>query len=266
MVASTLMTDAWNADQYEKFKAERSQPFHDLMGLVEARPGMRVFDLGCGTGELTRLLHERLRARQTVGVDSSSAMLERAGQHSSPGLRFVQGRIEDAPLEDADLNPFSNAALHWVSDHPTALRQFFNALNPGGQLAVQIPANFDHPSHRVADEVAAEDPFRDPTVGVSEAQTGPHSRGLRTGPLPSGVLAAIGEPPGVRPRPGERRSRDRMGPGDPAHAHQSEAGSLSEYSRFLERYRQALLPRLSDERPFLYTFKRILFWAAKPVP
>jgi trans-aconitate 2-methyltransferase len=35
------------------------------------------------------------------------------------------------------------------------------------------------------------------------------------------------------------------------------------YARFLERYREALLPKLPDERPFLYPFKRVLVWGRR---
>src|SRR5919199_273814 len=48
----------------------------------------------------------------------------------------------------------SNAALHWVPDHRAVLGRWRAALRPGGQLAVQVPANFDHPSHAVVAEVA----------------------------------------------------------------------------------------------------------------
>ena len=45
---------SWNPDQYERFKEERKQPSRDLLHLIERRPHMRVVDLGCGTGEITR--------------------------------------------------------------------------------------------------------------------------------------------------------------------------------------------------------------------
>ena len=45
------MPDAWSPSQYERFRAERAQPFWDLAALVEPRPGMRIADLGCGTGD-----------------------------------------------------------------------------------------------------------------------------------------------------------------------------------------------------------------------
>ena len=49
---------------------------------VRVREGMRIVDLGCGTGELTRSLHEVFRAAETIGFDSSPAMLEKAAAHA----------------------------------------------------------------------------------------------------------------------------------------------------------------------------------------
>ena len=61
------MSDAWQPDQYARFRAEREQPFHDLLALVRPVPGGRTVDLGCGTGMLTPLLHEHTGAAETVG-------------------------------------------------------------------------------------------------------------------------------------------------------------------------------------------------------
>src|SRR5277367_2703537 len=70
--------DGWSPDQYERFRSERQQPFDDLVMLCHPVPGGRAVDLGCGTGDLTRILHEELVAKETVGIDSSPAMLARA--------------------------------------------------------------------------------------------------------------------------------------------------------------------------------------------
>ena len=67
--------DAWAPSQYERFRDERAQPFHDLVRLVQLRAPRSVVDLGCGTGELTRELHERLGAEETLGIDNSETML-----------------------------------------------------------------------------------------------------------------------------------------------------------------------------------------------
>ena len=87
--------DTWNPTQYAKFQREREQPFFDLLDLVRPHPEMRVIDLGCGPGTLTRQLHQRLQARETVGLDRSARMLERALTEPQPeGLRFEVGTIE----------------------------------------------------------------------------------------------------------------------------------------------------------------------------
>ena len=38
--------DGWNPEQYERFRAERRQPFDDLMALCSPVPGGRIVDLG----------------------------------------------------------------------------------------------------------------------------------------------------------------------------------------------------------------------------
>src|SRR5438477_11376422 len=98
------MPSSWDPTQYDRFRDEREQPFFDLLALVRPKPGMRVVDLGCGTGKLTRTLHEHLGAAETVGVDRSDSML--AGtrdQAQPPGLRFEVGTIDAfvTPLDAA---------------------------------------------------------------------------------------------------------------------------------------------------------------------
>ncbi|MEW5765063.1 MAG: methyltransferase domain-containing protein [Acidobacteriota bacterium] len=154
---------AWDPDLYHRFRAERTAPFEDLLGLVRKAPGLSVLDLGCGTGELTARLKEALPDSDVVGLDSSPAMLERARPLSRPGLRFELGSVETAEGE-FDL-VFSNAALHWVADHRDLIPRLLRMLRPGGQLAVQIPSNHDHPANRTGDEAARRAPFREALGG-----------------------------------------------------------------------------------------------------
>ena len=148
----------WDAKRYEQFAEQRYAPFDDLARLISVRPGLRVIDLGCGTGELTRRLADALPNSDVLGIDSSAEMLGRAQEFARPGLRFEQRAIEDVAGEWDVV--FSNAALQWVDDHRSLIPRLSSLLRPGGQLAVQVPSNFDHPTHRLIDELASQEPFR----------------------------------------------------------------------------------------------------------
>ncbi len=147
----------WDPTIYHKFQAERATPFVDLLGLVQVRPDLRVVDLGCGTGELTRRLAEALPGSEVIGLDSSPQMLARAADHARPGLRFVEGTIETVG-GDWDLI-FTHAALQWVPDHAALIPRLLALLRPGGQLAVQIPSNHTHLTHQLITTIAGEAPF-----------------------------------------------------------------------------------------------------------
>lgn len=262
-----MATDAWKPDQYDRFRAERAVPFHDLLALVQGHGHRRVVDLGCGTGELTRLLHERTGAADTLGVDASPAMLERAAAVAGDGLHFAEADIGvldgtvDGPVDVV----FSNAALQWLPDHEAVLARWAELLGPRGQLAVQVPANPDHPSHRLIDEVASEAPFVD--AGGGPPPTDP-VRSVLPPPRYAEVLYELGFPEQhvrlqvyshVLPSTGEvvewtkGTSLTRMA----AHF------SPDVYDRLVATYRERLLAELGDRRPYFYPFKRILLWGRR---
>jgi trans-aconitate 2-methyltransferase len=257
--------DTWNPAQYERFRDQRTQPFHDLLALVRRAPRMRVVDLGCGTAELTRVLHEALGARETLGIDSSPAMLEKARVRAGGGLRVEQGDIAAFRAGDAFDLVFSNAALHWVPGHEALLDRLADALTPDGQLAVQVPANFDHPSHTVAAAVAAEEPFRAALGGETHQRhvLAPeayaallHRLGFRAQHVRLQVYAhVLDEPAAVVEwvRGTLLTAYEKRLPADV-------------FDAFLRRYRERLLAQLGDARPHLFTFKRILFWGDRRSP
>jgi trans-aconitate 2-methyltransferase len=254
------MDSSWNPNQYHRFQRERQQPFFDLLELVRPHPAMRVVDLGCGTGELTRILHERLEASSTLGIDSSDAMLQQAAQHAGGSLRFARGEVKDFDATAQYDLVFSNAALHWLDDHPALFRRLRAALAERGQLAVQMPANFDHPSHTVAEAVAGEEPFR--------AALGDYRRGA-TPVAPPEVYSALLDELGFSAQhvrlqvyPHRLASSEDVVEwvkGSLLTAYQSRLPA-DLFAPFVARYRECLLERIGRRRPYLYTFKRVLMW------
>lgn len=148
----------WSPERYHRFQEERFAPFDDLFRLVKVREGLRVIDLGCGTGELTEKLADKLPRSQVVGIDSSAEMLARARDRARAGLDFEKAQIEDV-TGNWDLI-FSHAALHWVENHQALVPKLLSHLTVGGQLVVQIPSNHNHKTHTLINEIAAEEPFR----------------------------------------------------------------------------------------------------------
>src|SRR5512138_2043460 len=148
----------WDPKQYHKFQAQRSSPFYDLLALVEKRPHLRVVDLGCGTGELTRQLADALPDSDVIGLDSSAQMLEKAASFSSSNVHFEQG--DQAELTGEWDLIFSNAALQWSENHAELIPRLYRSLAPGGQIAVQVPSNHNHVSHQLYRETASEEPFQ----------------------------------------------------------------------------------------------------------
>ncbi len=155
----------WDPERYHQFQAQRSAPFDDLMELVHVRPNLKVVDLGCGTGELTRRLADALPVSDVLGLDLSPEMLARAQSQADHGLRFEQG--DQADLRGTWDLIFSNAALQWSENHPQLIPRLFACLNDGGQLAIQVPSNHSHISHRLILEVSAQEPFRSALNGWS---------------------------------------------------------------------------------------------------
>jgi len=158
------MEHRWDPRRYLQYADERGRPFLDLLSRVPATEPRRVVDLGCGPGTLTALLAERWPGADVLGLDSSPEMVAAAAEVA--GVRVETGDLRDwQPAEPVDVL-VSNATLQWVPGHLDLLPRLVGAVAPGGWFALQVPGNFDEPSHQLRRELAADPRFAPWVAGV----------------------------------------------------------------------------------------------------
>jgi trans-aconitate 2-methyltransferase len=153
-------TSRWNPSIYLKFAGERLRPALDLVARIDMDAPGAIIDLGCGAGNVTRLLAERWPGSVVTGVDSSAEMLAEA-RARQPDLGWIEADLAAwSPERPVDVL-FSNAALHWLDDHQALFPRLVQGLRPGGILAVQMPRNHDQPSHQAMVTAAEAGPWYD---------------------------------------------------------------------------------------------------------
>ncbi len=134
----------WDPTKYLAFADHRSRPFHELVARISATDPRRVVDLGCGPGNLTETLAARWPNAVLEAFDSSPEMVEAAR------ARGLDAHVADAatwsPAPDTDV-VVTNAVLQWLPTHPDLLRRWVAELPSGAWLAMQVPGNFQSPSH-----------------------------------------------------------------------------------------------------------------------
>ena len=142
----------WNPDVYLAFADDRGRPFFDLLSRVGADAPRRVVDLGCGPGNLTLHLRDRWPDAEVDAVDSSPEMVEAARGRGIDAHLVEVDAWHPAPDTDVVL---SNAVLQWVPTHRELLVRWATELSGGAWIAIQVPGNFDAPSHAAVRELAA---------------------------------------------------------------------------------------------------------------
>jgi len=129
------MTQVWNPASYQKSHGFVFEFGQALIDLLEVKPGQRILDLGCGTGQLTAQIAGR--GAEVLGVDKSPEMIGEA-RKNFPSLKF---EIADAAHFTAP-RPFdavfSNAALHWMKPPRAVARRISEALRPGGRFVAEM--------------------------------------------------------------------------------------------------------------------------------
>lgn len=257
-----MTKDTWNPNQYDKFKNERSQPFFDLMNLLEPTKDATVVDLGCGTGDLTAELHKFTKAKKTWGLDSSDQMLAKALAFETASLNFLKADISAWKQPEQFDIIFSNAALQWCPGHETIFKNLKESLRENGQIAIQMPMNHDYPTHTLAQAISSEDPWKQLMgdnryeqhkimLAAEKYATLLFDLGFKKQKVFTNVYSHVldsreGVIEWVK---GTLLTRFQKGL------------SEDDYNKFFLEFKKRLFEKLPDNKPFFYPFKRILIWA-----
>jgi ubiquinone/menaquinone biosynthesis C-methylase UbiE len=110
--------------------------------LAELRPGMRLLDVGCGPGSITRGLAERVAPGEVIGLDLSretlAAAREEAAARGLQNLRYEEGSVYALPFADASFDiVYAHQVLQHLREPAAALREMLRVLRPGGLVAVR---------------------------------------------------------------------------------------------------------------------------------
>ena len=142
----------WDPKQYLKFTDHRLRPALELLQHVPlTSPGV-IYDLGCGSGNVTRIMANQWPAATVYGLDNSQEMLARAAGECSR-VHWQEADVRHWEPRELPALIFSNATLQWVDGHHDLFPKLMRFLNSGGCLAVQMPLSWSMPSHRLMREV-----------------------------------------------------------------------------------------------------------------
>ncbi|MDX2040732.1 MAG: methyltransferase domain-containing protein [Acidobacteriota bacterium] len=125
----------WDTNLYDQKHSFVTKYGEDLLSLLDARPGERILDVGCGSGHLTKQIADT--GAEVVGLDSSPEMIATA-QAAYPTLKFLVADASDFSFDQPFDAIFSNAALHWVARAEEAVICMARALKPGGRFVIEM--------------------------------------------------------------------------------------------------------------------------------
>ena len=130
----------WNPIDYAENSSAQLAWARELIARLNLSGNESVLDVGCGDGGVTSELSRNLPEGLVLGIDSSAAFVEHASQRygskAYPNLSFKQMDARRLISDRSFDIVFSNAALHWVDDHPAFLAGAARLLKPSGTLIV----------------------------------------------------------------------------------------------------------------------------------
>jgi trans-aconitate 2-methyltransferase len=132
----------WNPEDYEKSSDAQLSWAKELLQKLKLKGDEKVLDIGSGNGRVTAEISKKLMHGSILGIDSSKDMVIYAEKKYPPNqfrnLRFELMNVEDMDFEKGFDVIFSNATLHWVTDHRNILNRIKKSLKPKGRVLLQM--------------------------------------------------------------------------------------------------------------------------------
>ena len=124
-----------DAERYDRARPGYPAQMFDDLAAAGVRPGARVLEIGCGTGQATVALAERFYGIVAVELGPEMATVARRNLARFDSVEVITAAFEDWPLPNEPFDVvFSATAFHWV-DPAVRLSKSADALRPGGLLA-----------------------------------------------------------------------------------------------------------------------------------
>jgi trans-aconitate 2-methyltransferase len=132
----------WDAEDYRDSSSQQKKWGRELLSKLRLEGDERVLDIGCGDGKLAAEIAELVPRGSVVGIDNSNEMIGFARESFPPqDYPNLSWEVKDARELDYEMEfdvAFSNAVLHWVSDHRPVLAGVKRSLKPGGRILFQM--------------------------------------------------------------------------------------------------------------------------------
>ncbi len=132
-----LMNDAMSFGVHRIWKRQ-------FVGKVSVKPNAHYVDVAAGTGDITRLIHQKLQRQgmmpKITAIDPNPEMLAKGeaalmDKGIVSGVEWLEGSAEVLPLDEASVDTLTiSFGLRNVSDRELALQEFYRVLKPGGQF------------------------------------------------------------------------------------------------------------------------------------
>lgn len=127
--------ERWNSDLYQSSHSYVWQYGRHILGLLGAKAGERILDVGCGTGQLASEVAQA--GADVVAIDASPEMIASA-RKNFPQVRFEVADATALPFISEFDAVMSNAAMHWIRDQRLAVASIARALKAGGRFVFEM--------------------------------------------------------------------------------------------------------------------------------